>query len=150
MATLEEQVMAQMKDAMKSKDEALLRGLRAIKAEIIKAKTDPGAGGSITAEVELKLLQKLVKSRKDSLTIYQAQNRADLAQKEIEEIAVIEKFLPAQLDEAAIKEIVAQIIATVGATGPQDLGKVMGVASKQLAGQADGKAIAAAVKTALG
>jgi uncharacterized protein YqeY len=148
MATLEEQVMAQMKDAMKSKDEALLRGLRAIKAEIIKAKTDPGAGGSITTEGELKLLQKLVKSRKDSLTIYQ--NRADLAQKEIEEIAVIEKFLPAQLDEAAIKEIVAQIIATVGATGPQDLGKVMGVASKQLAGQADGKAVAAAVKAALG
>jgi hypothetical protein len=88
MATLEEQVMAQMKDAMKSKDEASLRGLRAIKAEIIKAKTDPGAGGSITAEVELKLLQKLVKSRKDSLTIYQEQNRPDLAQKEIEEEAI--------------------------------------------------------------
>ena len=81
MATLEEQVMAQMKDAMKSKDEALLRGLRAIKAEIIKAKTDPGAGGAISAEVELKLLQKLVKSRKDSLTIYQEQNRARLSAK---------------------------------------------------------------------
>ena len=149
MATLEEQVMAQMKDAMRSKDEALLRGLRAIKAEIIKAKTDPGAGGSISAEVELKLLQKLVKSRKDSLTIYQEQNRIDLAQKEIEEITVIEKFLPAQLEEEAIKEIVAQIIATVGATGPQDLGKVMGVASKELSGKAEGRAISEMVKNLL-
>ena len=147
--SLELEVMSLMKDAMKNKDEALLRGLRAIKAEIIKAKTDPGAGGSITTEGELKLLQKLVKSRKDSLTIYQEQNRADLAQKEIEEIAVIEKFLPAQLDEAAIKEIVAQIIATVGATGPQDLGKVMGVASKQLAGKAAGNVISAVAKNLL-
>ena len=148
--SLETDVMSLMKDAMKNKDEALLRGLRAIKAEIIKAKTEPGANGAITVETELKLLQKLVKQRKDSLTIYEQQNRPDLATKESEEIAVIEKFLPAQLDEAAIQEIVAQIIATVGATGPQDLGKVMGVASKQLAGQADGKAVAAAVKAALG
>ena len=149
MATLEEQVMAQMKDAMKSKDEALLRGLRAIKAEIIKAKTDPGAGGSITAEVELKLLQKLVKSRKDSLTIYQEQNRADLAQKEIEEIAVIEKFLPAQMSEDDVKAAVQAIIKQVGAAGPGDLGKVMGMATKQLAGQADGKVISAIAKTLL-
>ena len=116
MATLEEQVMAQMKDAMKSKDEALLRGLRAIKAEIIKAKTDPGAGGAITQEGELKLLQKLVKSRKDSLTIYQEQNRADLAQKEIEEIAVIEKFLPKQMDADELKTVIAGIIAETGAS----------------------------------
>ena len=126
--SLEEQVMSQMKDAMKAKDEALLRGLRAIKAEIIKAKTDPGAGGVVTAEGEIKILQKLVKSRKDSLEIYQTQNRADLAQKEQEEIAVIEKFLPQQMD----------------------MGKVMGVASKQLAGKAEGKAISTAVKALLG
>src|SRR3954462_731347 len=101
--SLEEKVMAEMKDAMKSKDEPTLRGLRAIKAEIIKAKTDPGAGGVVSVEIEMKLLQKLVKSRKDSLEIYQQQNRADLAKKEEEEIAVIERFLPKQLSEDEIK-----------------------------------------------
>jgi uncharacterized protein YqeY len=147
--SLEEKVMAQMKDAMKAKDEALLRGLRAIKAEIIKAKTDPGANGQVTEDGEMKILQKLVKSRKDSLAIYQEQNRADLATKESEEIAVIEKFLPQQMSEAELNEAVAKIIAELGAAGPQDMGKVMGVASKQLAGKADGKAIAAAVKEGL-
>jgi uncharacterized protein YqeY len=147
--SLEEKVMAQMKDAMKAKDEALLRGLRAIKAEIIKAKTDPGANGQVSEEGEMKLLQKLVKSRKDSLAIYQEQNRPDLATKESDEIAVIEKFLPQQMSEAELKEAVAKIIAELGAAGPQDMGKVMGVASKQLAGKADGKAIAAAVKEGL-
>lgn len=147
--SLEEKVMAQMKDAMKAKDEALLRGLRAIKAEIIKAKTDPGANGQISADTEMKLLQKLVKSRKDSLVIYEQQNRADLATKESEEIAVIEKFLPQQMSEAELKEAIASIVAQTGAAGPQDMGKVMGVASKQLAGKADGKAIAEAVKNAL-
>ena len=147
--SLEEKVMAQMKDAMKAKDEALLRGLRAIKAEIIKAKTDPGANGQVTEEGEMKLLQKLVKSRKDSLVIYQEQNRADLANKESEEIAVIEKFLPQQMSEVELKDAVNKIIAELGAAGPQDMGKVMGVASKQLAGKADGKAIAAAVKEGL-
>lgn len=147
--SLEEKVMAQMKDAMKAKDEALLRGLRAIKAEIIKAKTDPGANGQISEDGEMKLLQKLVKSRKDSLEIYTQQNRPDLAVKESEEIAVIEKFLPQQLSEAELKEAVGKIIAEVGAAGPQDLGKVMGVASKQLAGKADGKAVAAVVKELL-
>ena len=147
--SLEEKVMAQMKDAMKAKDEALLRGLRAIKAEIIKAKTDPGANGQVTEDGEMKILQKLVKSRKDSLTIYQEQKRPDLATKESEEIAVIEKFLPQQMSEAELTEAVAKIIAESGATGPQDMGKVMGVASKQLAGKADGKAIAAAVKEGL-
>lgn len=147
--SLEEKVMAQMKDAMKAKDEALLRGLRAIKAEIIKAKTDPGANGQISEEGEMKLLQKLVKSRKDSLEIYTQQNRPDLAVKESDEIAVIEKFLPQQLSEAELKEAVTKIIAEVGAAGPQDLGKVMGVASKQLAGKADGKAVAAMVKELL-
>lgn len=146
---LEEKVMAQMKDAMKAKNEALLRGLRAIKAEIIKAKTEPGANGQITEEGEMKLLQKLVKSRKDSLEIYQQQNRADLALKESEEIAVIETFLPQQLSETELTTAIAAAIAELGATGPQDMGKVMGVVSKQLAGKADGKAMAATVKTLL-
>ncbi|MBP5999569.1 MAG: GatB/YqeY domain-containing protein [Sediminibacterium sp.] len=147
--SLEVDVMSLMKDAMKNKDEALLRGLRAIKAEIIKAKTEPGANGEISADGEMKLLQKLVKQRKDSLTIFQEQNRADLAQKEAEEIAVIEKFLPAQMSEAEVKAAVEAIVKELGAAGPQDLGKVMGVASKQLAGKADGKMIAAAAKNAL-
>lgn len=147
--SLEQEVMAQMKDAMKAKDEALLRGLRAIKAEIIKVKTEPGAHGEISADGEMKLLQKLVKQRKDSLEIYETQNRPDLATKESEEIAVIEKFLPKQFSEAELQEAVSSIIAAVGATGPQDMGKVMGTASKQLAGKADGKAIAATVKALL-
>lgn len=147
--SLEEQVMGQMKDAMKAKNEGLLRGLRAIKAEIIKAKTEPGANGQVSAEGEQKLLQKLVKQRKDSLEIFQQQNRADLAQKEIEEIAVIEKFLPEQLSQEALDQAVAAIIAETGASSPQDMGKVMGAATKQLAGKADGKAIAATVKALL-
>jgi uncharacterized protein YqeY len=146
---LEQKVMAEMKEAMKAKNEALLRGLRAIKAEIIKAKTEPGANGEISADAEMKLLQKLVKSRKDSLEIFEKQNREDLAQKEREEIAVIERFLPKQLAEAELKEIIAKIIAETGASSPADMGKVMGVANKQLAGQADGKTISAVVKELL-
>lgn len=146
---LEQQVMAEMKDAMKAKNEAQLRGLRAIKAEIIKAKTEPGAGGEVSAEGELKLLQKMVKQRRDSLEIYKQQNREDLAQKEQEEIAVIEKFLPAQLSEEELKAEVQAIIAETGASSPADMGKVMGVATKKLAGRADGKAISAAVKDLL-
>ncbi len=147
--SLEIEVMSLMKDAMKNKDEVLLRGVRAIKAEIIKAKTEPGANGEITPDGEMKLLQKLVKQRKDSLAIYQEQNRPDLAAKEAEEISVIEKFLPAQMSEAEIIAAVKEVIASVGAAGPQDLGKVMGVATKQLAGKADGKLISAAAKTLL-
>lgn len=147
--SLEQQVMAEMKDAMKAKDEATLRGLRAIKAEIIKAKTEPGANGEISADGELKLLQKLVKQRKDSLEIFEKQNREDLAQKEKEEISVIEKFLPKQLSEAELHAEIEKIIAATGASTPADMGKVMGVATKQLAGKADGKAISAAVKTLL-
>lgn len=148
--SLEEKVMVEMKDAMKAKNEPLLRGLRAIKAEIIKAKTEPGANGQVTAETEGKLLQKMVKQRRDSLDIFKQQNRADLVAKEEEEIAVIEKFLPKQLDEASLKTALEAIIAELGAKGPADLGKVMGAASKKLAGQADGKAISAQVKTLLG
>jgi uncharacterized protein YqeY len=141
--------MDQMKEAMKSKNEAMLRGLRAIKAEIIKAKTEPGAAGQLTEEAAMKMLQKMVKSRKDSLQIYQEQNRADLAQKEQEEITLIEKFLPAQLGEEQLTAALKEIIAQVGAAGPQDLGKVMGIATKQFAGQADGKVVAALVKQLL-
>jgi uncharacterized protein YqeY len=147
--SLEQNIMAEMKEAMKSKNEAALRSLRAIKAEIIKAKTEPGAGGEISAETEVKMLQKMVKQRRDALEIYQQQNRADLAQKEQEEIAVIEKFLPAQMSADDLKAEVQQIIAETGATSPADMGKVMGVATKKLAGRADGKAISAAVKELL-
>ncbi len=141
--------MALMKDAMKNKDEAGLRGLRAIKAEIIKAKVEPGANGEISVEGEQKLLQKMVKQRRDSLDIYRQQNRADLAVKEEEEIAIIEKFLPKQLTTEELQAAVREIIAATGASSPADMGKVMGVASKQLAGKADGKAISAAVKELL-
>jgi len=147
--SLEEKVMAAMKDAMKAKEEATLRGLRAIKAEIIKAKTDPGAHGLISEDGELKLLQKLVKQRKDSLEIFTTQNREDLAVKEREEIAIIEKFLPKQMDETELKAVIQEIITNVGAASLADLGKVMGVASKQLAGKADGKAISGVVKELL-
>ena len=147
--SLEQTIMADMKDAMKAKDEAALRSLRAIKAEIIKAKTEPGAKGEVTEDGELKLLQKLVKQRKDSLEIFTQQNRPDLAKKEEEEIAIIEKFLPKQFTEAELKEAVAAVIAAVGATSPADMGKVMGAATKQLAGKADGKAISAVVKELL-
>jgi uncharacterized protein len=146
---LEQNIMAEMKDAMKSKNEAVLRGLRAIKAEIIKAKTEPGAGGEIDEATEQKFLQKMMKQRKDSLEIFEKQGREDLAVKEREEMAVIEKFLPKQLTEAEIKEAVQKIITETGATSAADLGKVMGVASKQLAGKADGKTISAIVKELL-
>ena len=147
--SLETQIMDLMKDAMKAKDEAGLRGLRAIKAEIIKAKTEPGANGQISEDGELKLLQKLVKQRRDSLEIFEKQNREDLAVKEREEIAVIEKFLPKQFSEVELKDAIAKIIAETGAASPADMGKVMGVATKQLAGKADGKAISAVVKELL-
>jgi uncharacterized protein YqeY len=146
---LEENVMAQMKDAMKAKDEAALRGLRAIKAEIIKAKTEPGAGGLISADAELKMLQKMVKQRKDALEIYKQQNRADLAKKEQEEITLIEKFLPKQMNEEELKDALGKIIADTGASSAADMGKVMGIATKQLAGKADGKTISAVVKELL-
>jgi uncharacterized protein YqeY len=134
---LEQKVMAELKTAMLAKNEAALRGLRAIKAAIILAKTSEGAGGELQEADETKLLQKLVKQRKDSLAIYQQQARADLAQKEEEEIAIIEKFLPQQLDETALKAILTKIIAETGA------------ATKQLAGQADGKTINALARELL-
>ena len=146
---LETQIMAEMKEAMKAKNEGVLRSLRAIKAEIIKAKTDPGAGGEIDEATEQKFLQKMMKQRKDSLEIFEKQGREDLAVKEREEMAVIQKFLPKKLGEAEIKEAITKIIAETGASSPADMGKVMGVASKQLAGLADGKTISGLVKELL-
>ncbi|MBC7689060.1 MAG: GatB/YqeY domain-containing protein [Aquabacterium sp.] len=146
---LEQQIMAEMKEAMKAKNEGVLRSLRAIKAEIIKAKTEPGAGGEIDEATEQKFLQKMMKQRRDSLEIFEKQGREDLAVKEKEEMEVIERFLPKQLAEAEIKEAVAKIIAETGAKSAADMGKVMGVASKQLAGIADGKTISGIVKELL-
>ena len=147
--SLEQQIMTEMKEAMKSKNEAVLRSLRAIKAEIIKAKTEPGAGGEIDEATEQKFLQKMMKQRKDSFEIFTQQSRTDLANKEKEEMDVIEKFLPKQLTAEEIKEAVAAIITQTGASSAADMGKVMGVASKQLAGKADGKTISAIVKELL-
>jgi uncharacterized protein len=146
---LEQKVMGDLKTAMLAKDEKSLRSLRAIKAAIILARTAEGAGGELKEEDETRLLQKLVKQRKDSLDIYQKQNRADLAQKEQEEIEVIEKFLPKQLGNDELKAILLDIIHEIGASSPGDMGKVMGVATKRLAGQADGKTIGALVKELL-
>lgn len=146
---LEQDIMAHMKDAMKAKDEPTLRALRAIKAEIIKAKVEPGANGEITPETEIKMLAKMAKERRDSADLYLKQNREDLAQKEQEEIAVIEKFLPKQLTQEELNAEISKIIAEVGATSPADMGKVMGVASKALAGKADGRAISTTVKELL-
>jgi uncharacterized protein YqeY len=147
--SLEQQIMTEMKDAMKSKNEAALRSLRAIKAEIIKAKTDPGAGGEIDEATEQKFLQKMMKQRKDSFEIFSQQGREDLAAKEKEEMDIIERFLPKQLSETEIKQAVMSIIEQTGASYAADMGKVMGLASKQLAGVADGKTISAIVKELL-
>lgn len=146
---LEQKIMGELKTAMLAKDEAALRSLRAIKAAIIIAKTAEGAKGEISQDDEMKLLQKLVKSRKDSLEIFQQQNRPELAKKEEEEIAIIEKFLPKQMSPEEIKAEVEKIITATGASSPADMGKVMGVATKQLAGKADGKTISTLVKQLL-
>jgi len=147
--SLEEKIMTDLKAAMLAKDEKSLRSLRAIKAAILNAKTAEGAGGTLKEEDEIKLLQKLVKQRRDSLEIFTRQNRQDLAQKEKEEIEIIEKFLPKQLDGPELKEIIAGIIKESGASSPADMGKVMGLANKQLAGKADGKTISGIVKELL-
>jgi uncharacterized protein YqeY len=147
--SLEQKIMADLKTAMLAKDEKALRSLRAVKAAILLAKTAEGAATELKEDDEVKLLQKLVKQRKDSLEIYQQQNRSDLAQKEEEEIAIIEKFLPQQLSTEELKAAITNIIAQTGATGPGDMGKVMGAATRQLAGKTDGKAIAVVVKELL-
>lgn len=146
---LEQDVMAQLKTAMLTKNEAGLRALRAIKSAILLAKTADGKKDDLTSDDEMKLLQKLAKQRKDSLEMFEAQAREDLAVKEREELAIIETFLPKALTPDELKAALQQIIAEVGAAGLGDLGKVMGVASKTLAGKADGKAISAMVKELL-
>jgi len=141
--------MADLKTAMLAKDEAALRSLRAIKAAILLARTAEGSAGEMKEEEETKLLQKLVKQRKDSLEIFQQQHRTDLAKKEEEEIAIIEKFLPQQLSPEELKAAITAIIAKIGASSPADMGKVMGIATKELAGKADGKSISTLVKELL-
>lgn len=146
--SLEDKINQDIKEAMRAKEEARLRTVRAIKAAILLMKTD-GSGEAITAEREIQLLQKMIKQRQDSLLIYQQQNRPDLAQKEEEEMAVIQTYLPAQLSDEDLSERIRTIIAEVGATSVKDMGKVMGMATKSLAGQADGRAISAKVKELL-
>ena len=146
---LEQQIMTELKAAMLAKDEVALRSLRAIKAAILLAKTSEDAAGELSADGEIKLLQKMVKQRKDSLEIFTQQGREDLAKKEREEIAVIEKFLPQQMDAAAVRAVLVQLVAQAGASSPADMGKVMGLANKELAGKAEGKMIATIVKELL-
>ena len=147
--SLQTKVMDALKEAMKAKDTIALESLRAIKSAILLAKTEAGAAAELAVEEELKLLQKLVKQRKDSAALYAQQGRNDLAEPELAQVAVIEKFLPKQLSEAEVTEAVKAIIAEVGATSAKDMGKVMGVATKQLAGKTDGKVISAIVKSLL-
>ena len=139
-----------MKEAMKTKDKVALESLRAIKSEILLAQTKSGASEELSSEDEIKLLQKLVKQRKDSATLYREQGREDLAEPELAQVEIIAQFLPEQLNEEDLKKLVVKIIETVGATSMKDMGKVMGIASKQLAGKADGKAISNIVKQLLG
>jgi uncharacterized protein YqeY len=147
--SLEVKIMDHMKEAMKAKDSVALEALRAIKSAIILAKTEAGAAEGLSEADEIKMLQRLVKMRKDSYEIFTAQNRPDLAEPELAQIAVIEKFLPAQLSEAEVEAIVAKIIAETGATGIAAMGKVMGLASAQIGGQAEGKVISGIVKKLL-
>ena len=140
--------MSELKAAMLAKNEAALRALRAVKSAILLAKTS-GTATELSQADELKLLQKLVKQRKESLDIYTQQNRADLAKNEQDEIAVIEKFLPQMMSADEVKTALKEIITSVGATQPSDMGKVMGVASKQLAGKADNKMVSELVKQLL-
>jgi uncharacterized protein len=147
--TLEEKINADLKTAMLAKDEAGLRGIRAVKSAIILAKTEKGANGVISPEKEVQLLQKLVKQRKDSIAEFEKANRQDLIKKEQEEVAVIEKYLPAMMSEAEIREVVKKAIADTGATTQKEMGKVMGVVSKQLAGKADNKVVSEVVKSLL-
>ena len=147
--SLEVTVNENMKKAMLTKDEVGLRALRAIKAAVLLAKTAEGAAASLSEDAEIKLLQKLVKQRKDSLEIFERQNRQDLAQKEKEELDVIERFLPKQMSEDEIRAALTEIVKQTGVTNISGLGQVMGVATKQLAGKADGKVISAIVKELL-
>lgn len=146
--SLEVKLMTDLKEAMKSKDQAALRSIRAAKAAILLLRTD-GSGKELDESGEIKLIQKLVKQRQDSLDIFEKQNREDLAVKEREEIAVLQRYLPKQLSEEELTPIINEIINKTGSTNMKDMGKVMGMASSQLAGKADGKTISAIVKKLL-
>jgi uncharacterized protein len=139
--SLEEKINNDLKDAMRSKDEAALRALRAVKSGILIARTDKGAASQLTGEDEVKILQKLVKQRRESSEIYKQQNREDLATVEQEELEIIEKYLPAQMSDPDLRAEIEKIIEETGATSPAEMGKVMGVASKRLAGKADNRKI---------
>ena len=147
--SLQQQVIAAMKTAMKEKDQTALTALRAVKSAILLAQTESGASDDLTEEQELKLLQKLVKQRKDSAAIYLEQDRKDLALPEIDEAEVISQFLPEALSEEEIEKVVVMTIEEIGAQGMKDMGRVMGIVSKELAGQADGKTISTIVKAKL-
>ena len=146
---LQENIMAALKDAMKAKDQTALTALRAVKSAILLAQTEDGAQGQLTEEQELKILQKQVKQRKDSAAVYLEQGREDLAAPELAEAEIISQFLPAALSEEDIEKIVVNTIKEVGAEGMKDMGKVMGIVSKELAGRADGKTISNIVKAKL-
>ncbi|MFY0593191.1 GatB/YqeY domain-containing protein [Roseivirga sp.] len=147
--SLKLQIEADIKKAMLAREKDELKALRAIKSMILLAETEKGGSGDVSEDAELKLLMKAVKQRKDSAQIYKDQGREDLATTEVAEIAVIEKYLPKQLSEDEIRAELEKIIAQVGASGPQDMGKVMGMASKAMAGKADGKTISGIVKSIL-
>jgi uncharacterized protein YqeY len=147
--SLQSKITAEMKTAMKAKDRVALEALRAIKAAILVAQTESGAKEELDETQELKLLQRLVKQRKDSAQLYKEQNREDLAEPELAQVAIIEKFLPAQLSQDELKVIIAEIVSKVGATSPKDMGKVMGAANKELAGKAEGRLISTVVKDIL-
>ena len=144
--SLQKQIMEEMKAAMKSKDTIALQALRSVKSAFLLAKTETGAGEDLSEEQEIKIIQKQVKQRKDSAAIFIKQNRQDLAEPELKEIAVLEKFLPEALSEDKIEEVVINTIQKLGASGMKDMGKVMGIVSKELSGQADGKTISMLVK----
>ena len=147
--TLYEQIDADIKAAMLAKDRMRLQALRGIKKEFIEGKTAPGSNGELTDEAAMKILVKMAKQRRDSAAIYKEQNREDLAQGELEELAVIEEYLPKALSAEELTAALSEIIAKVGATSPADMGKVMGAATKALAGRADGRAISAKVRELL-
>lgn len=139
-----------IKEAMKAQDKVALATLRNIKKVLLEAKTAPGAGDTVSDDAALKIIQKLVKQGRESAQLYQSQGRSDLAQEELAQVAVMEKYLPAQMSEEEIEAAVKAIISELGVTTPQEMGKVMGVATKQLAGKADGRAISGIVKRILG
>lgn len=147
--SLSTEIMAKMKDAMRAKDTVALEALRAVKSAILLAQTESGAKEELTEDAEIKLLQKLVKQRKDSATLYTDQGRADLAEPEIAQAEIISQFLPEQMSEEELKAALSKLISETGATSIKDMGKLMGVASQQFAGKADGKAISAIIKQLL-